>query len=162
MSRVYTVPYQGTITAAGTDADLLYLLPAAGKRCVLRGMIISNFSDFGDAQEEGVRISIIRLPATVTAGSGGSTVTGAVVDQNNGTAAGFTAHCNDTTVATTSGTALTIEEFGWNIRNTPFERWWPEDRYASDVINASALVVRMQSTLADDVSMAFTFWVEES
>src|SRR6185369_328666 len=107
MSRIYTVPYQGTITAAGTDSDLLEVLPADDKPVKLRGLLLSQSSEVGDTQEEGLRISIIRLPATVTSGSGGSAVTPVPMDSAD-VAAGAACEANNTTVATTSGTAVVV------------------------------------------------------
>lgn len=161
MSRVYTVPYQGTLTAAGTDSDLFYLKPAADKPIRLRGFRIGQYSEFGDAAEENIRISIIYLPATVTVGSGGSSVTPVDVDTTNNSTAGFTARCNDTTVATTSGTARTLEELAWNERASPFEFRWLDEREMPNCANAAAIVIRNQTTLADDISIAITAWVEE-
>lgn len=161
MSRVYTVQYQGTLTAAGTDAELFYFKPAADKPIRLRGFRLCQFSEVGDAQEENIRISLIWLPTTVTVGSGGSSVTPKDIDRIADTTAGFTARCNDTTLATTSGTAVTLEELAWNERNTPFEVRWLDEREMPSVANASALVVRNQTTIADDMSIAITAWVEE-
>lgn len=161
MSSMYTVPFSGTLTAAGTDCDLGYFLAADDKPIRIRGMRISQTSEVGDAAEENIRISIIRLPATVTVGSGGSAVTPVDVDDRANTTAGFTARCNDTTLATTSGTAATLEEIGWNERATPYEVWWPDERFAPQCRQASALVVRNQTTVADDISILLTFWVEE-
>jgi hypothetical protein len=160
MSRIYTVVFNGTLTAAGTDCDLVAITPADDKPCRLRGFMISQTSEFGDTAEEAIRISIIRLPATVTAGSGGSAPTPVPVDDAD-SVAGFTARVNDTTVATTSGTAETKEEFGWNERGTPLERWWPDPAFAPTVRQASALVIRNQTTVADDISAQWTAWVEE-
>lgn len=160
MSRIYTVPYTGTLTAAGTDCDLFLLLPAANKPIRLRGLRISQSSEVADAQEENLRISIIRLPATVTNGTGGVAVTPVAIDENDA-AAGFTARANDTTVATTTGTAVTVEELGWNERNTPMEVWWPDTPYAPRAQNAGALVVRNQTTAADDLTIQIVAWVEE-
>lgn len=160
MGRIYTVSYQGTITTAGGDTDLLEIAPADDKPVKLRGFSLSQISEVGDTAEEGLRISILRLPATVTSGSGGSTVTPAPMDSAN-TAAGCTCECNNTTVATTSGSAITIAELGWNIRNTPFDFWFPDSDFAPKVKQAEALCVRMQTTLADDMTGQFTFWIEE-
>ena len=159
MSRIYTVAFSGTLTAAGGDADILELTPAAQKPIRLRGLKLSQISEVGDAAEEGLRISIIRLPATVTSGNGTAT-TPQPIDESD-TAAGFAAETNGSTVATTSGTAATLEEIGWNIRATPFETWWPDDRYAPQVRNAGALVVRCQTTAADDITVQGTAYVEE-
>lgn len=161
MSRVYTVPFQGTMTAAGGDTELFYLKPAADKPVRVRGFRLCQFSEVGDAAEENIRISIIWLPATVTASSGGTAVTPVDVDRIANTTAGFTARCNDSTVATTSGTAVTLEELAWNERATPFEFRWLDEREMPSAANASALVIRNQTTLADDMSIAIVAFVEE-
>ncbi len=160
MGRIYTVSYQGTITNAGGDTDLLEIGPADDKPCKLRGILLSQTSEVGDTAEEGLRISIIRLPATFTSGSGGSSVTPAPMDSAD-TAAGATCECNNTTVATTSGTAVTLAEVGWNERNSPYEIWFPDDRFAPKVKQGEGMVVRQQTTAADDYSGCFTFWIEE-
>lgn len=160
MSRIYTVPYSGTLANAGGDSDLVELLPADDKPIKLRGIMLSQVSEVGDTAEEGLRISIIRLPATVTSGSGGSAVTPTPMDSAD-TAAGFAAECNNTTVATTSGSAVTLVEFGWNIRMSPYETWVPDPQFAPKAKQGEAIVVRMQTTPADDITGQVTFWVEE-
>lgn len=159
MGRKYTVSYQGTITNAGGDTDLLEIGPADDKPVRLKGMVLSQTSEVGDAAEEGLRISVILLPATFTSGSGGSAVTPAPVDSADA-AAGAACECNNTTVATTSGTAVTRLELGWNERNSPFDFWWPEG-YEPKVKQGEGLVVRQQTTAADDYSGCFTFFLEE-
>jgi hypothetical protein len=159
MGRIYSVSYQGTITNAGGDTDLLELLPADDKPVKLRGLLLSQTSEVGDAAEEGLRISIMRLPATVTGGNG--TATTPIPMDSADAAAGVAAECNGTTVATTSGSAVTLAELAWNIRNSPYEMWFPDDRFCPKVKQGEALVVRQQTTAADDYSGCFTFWVEE-
>lgn len=160
MSRIYAVTYQGTITNAGGDTDLLELLPADDKPVKLRGLLLSQISEVADAAEEGLRISILRLPATVTSGSGGSAVTPTPMDSADA-AAGVAAECNNTTVATTSSTAVALAEIGWNIRNSPYEMWFPDPAFAPKAKQGEALVVRQQTTAADDYTGCFTFWLEE-
>lgn len=159
LSRIYTVTYSGTLTAAGGDADLFELLPASNKPIRLRGLILSQSTEEGDTQEEGLRISIIRLPATVTDSNGGS-VTPNPLDESD-VAAGFTCKANGATIATTSGTAVILDDFAWNERITPMERWWPDPQFAPMVRQAGALVVRNQTTAADDISIVITAYVEE-
>lgn len=159
MSRIYTVSFAATVTAAGTDTDLIEITPADDKPVKLRGFCLSQTSEVGDAAEEGLRISVIVLPATFTSGNGTAT-TPRPVDSAD-TAAGFAAETNGTTVATTSGTAITHAEFGWNIRNSPFDFWYPDAAFAPKVKGTEGMVVRMQTTLADDASFACTFWLEE-
>jgi hypothetical protein len=159
MGRIYTVSFTATLTNGNGDADLWELTPAAEKPIKLRGFRLSQTSEVADAAEEGLRISVIRLPATVTSGNGTS-ATPRPLDSADA-AAGFTAETYGATIATTSGTGITVEEMGWNIRNSPFEVWYPDERFAPKVKSAEALVIRMQTTPADDISFAGTAWVEE-
>jgi hypothetical protein len=159
MGRIYAVPLQGTVANASGDVDLWEFLPAAQKPIKLRGFRLGNFSEFGDAAEEAVRVSVIRLPATVTSGNGGS-ITPVPLDSAD-VAAGFTAEGGGATVATTSGSAAIIEELAWNLRMSPLEIWYPDERFCPKVKNAEGLVIRMQSTVADDFSFAGCAWIEE-
>jgi hypothetical protein len=159
VSRIYNVPFSGTITVAGGDADLFELIPADDKPIRLRRLVLGQTSEVGDAQEENLRLSIIRLPATVTSGSGGSAVTPAPVNSIDATA-GFAAECNNTTIATTSGSAVTLEELVWNIR-MGMDNWWPEERFAPSAREPAALVVRLQTTVASNIAFAGFVSVEE-
>ena len=159
MGFVYTVSFAGTVTAAGGDTDWLELTPADDKPCRLRGWIIGQTTEVGDAAEENLRFSIILLPATVTSGNGTATTGRPMVD--TAPAAGFAAETNGTTVGTTSGTALTLLELSWNERSSPWEFWFPEEDFSPTVRQASALVFRQQTTLADDMTATATFFIEE-
>jgi len=65
---------------------------------------------------ENLQISIKHLPATVTAGSAGGAFT-PTKDSTTDAAATFTARINDTTPATTSGTADFPHVDTWNLVN---------------------------------------------
>lgn len=160
MGRIYAVPYTGTLTNAGGNSDLLEILPADDKPVKLRGFRLSQTSEVGDTAEEGLRITVQRFAATVTSGSGGSAVTPVPLDSAD-SAAGFAAECNNTTVATTSGAATVIEELAWNIRNSPCDFWYPDERFCPKAKQGEALIVRMETTPADDITGCLTFWVEE-
>jgi hypothetical protein len=161
MPRIYRVPYTGTITNAGGDTDFVSLTPGDDKPIRLIGWILSQSSEFGDAQEESIRLTVRHMTATVTI-TGGTSVT--PVANRPGTAqyvaAGFTAKCNHTTVATTSGTSVIMEELGWNLRNTPWERWIPEEM-RPEAMETEYILLRMESTLADDITAEMVFFVEE-
>ena len=161
MGRIYTVPFaSATVTNAGGNTDLWELTPADDKPIKLRGFSLGQTSEVGDSAEEGVNISVIHLAATVTSGNGGA-VTPVAVDAGTNVAAGFSAETNGTTVATTSGTATTVYEMCWNLRSSPCEIWFPEDRFSPVARQAAALVIRMNTTVADDITFAGTAWVEE-
>lgn len=162
MPRMYRVPYTGTLATAGGDSDLLSIQPADDKPCRLVGWILGQSTELGDAAEENLRLTVRHMTATVTIGSGGSSVT--PVANRPGTtdivAAGFTARCNDTTVSTTGGTSTVMEELAWNIRSSPWERFIPEELrpYAAQ---GEVFIVRMESTPTDDITGELTFFVEE-
>lgn len=159
MGRIYTVAATATITAANTDVDLLELLPADDKPCKLRGFAIGNFSEVGDTQEEGIRVTIRHMTATVTSGNGTAT-TGRPMDSADA-AAGFTAETFGATVATTSGTSIILAEYGFNLRGTPWVEWFPDERFCPKAKQGEGLFVRWETTVADDVSATFTAWIEE-
>ena len=152
--------YSGTLTNTGGDADLLECSPASNKPCKLVRLIIGQTSEVGDTAEESIRISVIRLPATFTS-SNGSAVTKTYPSSASG-AASATIEANGATVATTSGTAETLAELAWNVRNVPCEFVWYDDLFRPRVVNGEGLVVRCQSTVADDVSITiYSEWIEE-
>jgi hypothetical protein len=161
MSRMYRVPYTGTITNAGGDTDLIALTPADDKPIRLVGWILGQSSEVGDSQEENIRLTLRFMTATVTV-TGGTSVTPVAnrPGTNDIVAAAFTATANSTTVATTSGTSTIMEEIGWNIRSSPWERWIPEEM-RPEALQGEYILLRMESTLADDITGEFTFFVEE-
>lgn len=74
-----------------------------------------------------LRVALRRLPATVTAGTGGNAFT-PVKLQNGDAAATATARINDTGVATTSGSATVIVADTFNVLNGFLWLPAPEDR----------------------------------
>jgi len=159
MSRIYTVSGIVDVTTANGNVDWLELQAADDKPLRLRGLILSQTSEVGDAQEEGLRFSILRLAATFTSGDGTGTTPIPVDDLDP--AAAMTAEVFGVTVATTSGATVTLAEFGWNVRNSPYEMWWPDPEFAPMVRQASGMVVRQQTTIADTSSCLITAYVEE-
>lgn len=159
-SDVFTIPWTGTITNAGGDTDLWEVAPADDHPVQILGFVLGQTSEVSDAAEEGLRISIIRLPATFTSGSGGSAGAPRCVS-TNGVSPSFSSEVNNTTVATTSGTAEILEERGWNERNSPYETWYPENDLQYKAVQGQGLVIRCQTTAADDLTFAGTLWVRE-
>lgn len=157
--RAYTVEFHNVGIAA--QQDLFYIKPAADKICAIEAVYLSNVgiaADAGDAQEELWDLEIIRVPATVTVGSGGNSFTPNPLSTNDA-AAGFTARINDTTKATTSGSLLVLHSDGINIR-VPYV-WMPPPEHRILVANAQAIVVRLNSTPTDSVTMNGTCIVRE-
>jgi hypothetical protein len=167
MAGLYAATYSGTITNAGGTTDIGSFSPADDVPIRLRGFLISQISEVGDAAEEGVRINLNRLPATMTVGSGGAAITATkpLSDYNGGSTWTMTARANDTTLATSSGTAEVLMEIGWNERNSPYDFFFPDERFCPMIkqsgANLTGLTLTQQTTVADDYSGLFTFWIEE-
>jgi hypothetical protein len=160
MGRIYYASYTGTFTAAGGNSDIFSIQCADDKPVKLRGFRFSQISEVGDAAEEGLRVTVKRFPATYTVGSGGSAVTPVPVDSAN-TAFGGTVRANDTTVGTTSGSAVVLEEIGWNVRNSPCDFWYPDESFAPKAKQGEALAIVLETTLADDATFCVMCCLEE-
>lgn len=159
LGRAYAVTFAAVAVTA--QQDLFYIKPAADKIVVFEAVylgVTGVAADAGDAQEELYDIEMLRLPATVTVGSGGSAPTPNPLGTND-TAASFTARANDTTKATTSGTALGLHSDGWNSR-APYV-WLPPPEHRHVVANAQAWVCRLNSTPGDSILVNGTCIVRE-
>jgi hypothetical protein len=163
LGRLYTVTFENqTYTAAGGDFDAFELVPATGKAIELVGLEIVTTSEVAEAQEEWVRLKVIRfLGGTFTSGNGTST-TPRPLDELD-TAASFTAETMGSTVATSTGTQNDMWATGFNERAgygpviLP-----PEVRIPVLGISGNALLVRLMGTLADDATISGTAWVSET
>lgn len=158
--RLYRCTASFTLTAAGGDADLLSWAPAANKPVALVGFRVGQTSEVGDAAEENIRITLRHMAATVTPGSGGASVTPEPCGSVN-SAAAFTSRANDATVATTSGASVIKENIGWNERNSPAELWWPEESMQLTTINGELMLIRCETTVADDIALLVTAFLRE-
>lgn len=142
VARWYTVEFHNhTLTSAAQE--FFYLAPAANKPIVIGWANVTSVglqADTGDSKEDEWRVELIYLPATVTASSGGATFTPNPLSPGDA-AAGFTARVNDTTVATSSGTAYNIHSDGMNNR-IGFTYMPPPELYPR-VANANAVVLRL-------------------
>jgi hypothetical protein len=111
MSRTYTVSTNAVVGAAAMDLALI--IGAAGKIC--RVVRIECTSTDAAAPTSGeFNFEVKYLPATVTPGSGGTTPTPIKQDQGDA-AATFTAHANDTSGATTGGSAVVLWSGGAHV-----------------------------------------------
>jgi hypothetical protein len=164
--RAYEVSASFTLTAAGgPGTDLFQLNPSGtgGRTIRLVGYRLGNTTEVGDAAEEGLELQLLHMTGTVTdgAGTGSTTVTPSSSPRPGGTAAGFTCRVNSPTIATTSGTTTVCEYLGWINRMSPLEIWYPDAKWATEAIATEAILLRHTGTLADDMVLQVTLFVEE-
>lgn len=152
--RTYTVQFENVGVTA--TQDLFELTPADDKPVRILGLFIGQNSDVGDAAEEMLRINIIR--GFTSSGSGGSAPTPQPVRRSDG-AAGFAAEVNNTTKATT-GTTKTMWSHSVNIRSG-LEMYFPEDMEIEATQADTTIVVRLENSPTDSLSMDATLLVAE-
>lgn len=167
LGRLYVAQFENVAVSA--TQDLFELQPYPQNPIVIHSLMLYNVgADVGDAAEEMMRITIRWLGGTLTAGSGGTTTAAYSPSPRffyPAVASDTPVEQNNTTKATTTGNNLVRAVGGWNIR-MPFERiWTPETRivaaYDGDNAAQSALVVRLENSPADAISMSGELVFEE-
>jgi len=101
----------------------------------LHGLVIGQVTGTTVAN---LKISVKRLPATVTSGSGGSAATPQKMMRGDA-AATATARTNDTTQATTSGSASVLHSDVFNTVNGYQFFWPPQDQPTIGISEAAVL-----------------------
>lgn len=111
MARRYVVSFENVTVSAAQD--LISVKGSTGKSIRLISVKVgATDTTLPTAQMLQLRVQF--LPVTVTAGSGGGAATPRLLDPGD-SAAAATARINDTTPATSSGTAVTIHTAGVHI-----------------------------------------------
>ncbi len=168
---VFTATFSAiTLTNAGGSQDLMELVPDATTRLRLLEIEIMQYSDIGAATADLAAaemeiVSILVMRGHTTTGSGGAAVTPGNLN-SYGRASVTTVAKNNTTLAT-SGTIVTLLATGWHLQAgfiwRPPEDISGPDRHRRQIIVApeERLVIRMNSTLDDDVVANMTVTFEE-
>lgn len=154
MSGMYTVVFTGVAVTA--QQDFFEITAAATGSLWVHAFELSQSTEVGDAQEEGLSV-LVKRGSTVS-GSGGSAPTPTPWSVNGG-ASGFVAEVNNTTKANT-GTIVTLHSTNWNVRSTPFQ-WIYTPEMRPLVAPSERLTVELATTPADSITMSGTLWVEE-
>lgn len=161
MGRLFSISF--TDIAVTAVQDFLSVAPLTGRNCRVVALGLTQASDVGDAAEEILSVSLIRVTGTTAQPSGGASVTPEPIDYIGVKAtANFVARRNDTTVGT--GTLATCMPFQFNIR-TGLEVWFPpECRFQAiqgDTTNEIGIVLRLNVAPADSLTMSGWMIVEE-
>ena len=157
MPRRYKVPFERVSVSAAQD--LVQVKGAAGKtlRILSQKCKPADGATLPAAQNLAFRSRF--LPATVTDGSGGTAATIGPVDPGDA-APSFAAKLNNTTKATTSGTAVVLEESGEHDFNG-YEYVFPKEE--QPVIGPSeSFVFELLNAPSGTIVLSGTVTVEES
>jgi hypothetical protein len=158
--RKYTVSFDNV--AVTVASDFFELNPAADKPIYITGLVIGQTNRTGDANEDLLRWSIVRMTGgTLTSGTGGTAPTPATVAIGEA-AAGFTAEVNNTTQASTTGTTTTLHADVFNTRVGLQYFPLPDDQPSGiDSAGTGILVVRLLEAPGASTTMSGTVYVEE-
>jgi hypothetical protein len=154
MGRLYTAVFQAVAVTAAQD--LISLLTTAASPVRVHYFSCGQSSDFGDAQDELLRIRIQRGMTTV--GSGGTVPAVNPIDAANTMAAATVARANDTTAAS-AGTITQIWEECFNVRAGYIFMPTPEMRPTIAV--STRLAFNLVAAPADSLTMSGTIVFEE-
>lgn len=150
MSRFYRIPFeQVAVTVA---QDLFEINAPADAAVRLHEVKLSQSTDAGDTESEQLNVLIHR---GTTSGSGGSAVTPAPLSVGDA-AFGGTCEVNNTTQST-EGTKL--DSFDFNVMAGNETIYTPEARI--DISPSGRLIVELQSTPADSLTMSGSALIEE-
>jgi hypothetical protein len=157
MSRICYVTFDNQSVSAAVD--LFEILAGTGKPFVVHRVTISQSSDYGDSQAEGLRILIRRATSGYTSGSGGTTPTvgkASVNDSNHGMTVEA---CNTTAAVAGTGSLTTLVADAFNVQ-AGFD-WFPTPEMRPLLLPGEALIVNLPTTPTDALSMSGTVVVEE-
>jgi hypothetical protein len=159
MPRLYTVSFSNILVAAAQDMFQING-PTAGALRIRRVIIGSSNTTLPTAQMLSVQARF--LPSVVTNGSGGTAPTAQKLDPGDANP-NFSCFVNNTTPASTTGTAAILYDNGFHIYNGLDE---PEDDgtgrgLGSPVISpGEAWVFQLLSTVSGAVNLSGTCYVE--
>lgn len=150
MGRRVSLPIRAiTVTASDADMDILQFGSSSGRRCIVHALTLTT--DQSTAQYLDTCI-VIRS----TAGSGGSAITEAAIDQGDSATPATTANYNVTTPGTLS---RTLWPYYWNITQEYLFIPTPEMRII--ISESSFLALHTATAITGTVKASGTFIVEE-
>lgn len=153
-SRVFTSVFQGVSVSAAQD--LLSLLASSSVPLKLISARIGQSSDFGDAQDELLRVRIRR--GMTTAGSGGSAPSMYDVDKRRNATSSATCRANDTTAAS-GGTIEELYEETFNVRSGWIYMPTPEERLVCAV--STRIAINLPAAPVDPLTLSGEIcWME--
>jgi len=150
---LYTAIFNAvTVTA---QQDLFELNVPTDAIVLIHAIELSQSSEIGDAQEEGLNLLMKR--GATTSGSGGTVPTSQPLETGS-SAFGGTVEVNNTTKAT-AGTIVTLRAENWNVR-MPY-LWLPTPEMRFILGPSSRFTVELATTPADAITMSGTLTFEE-
>lgn len=153
-ARIYSTYFDNVTVAAVQDVFSLKAGTANGMR-----LHYVSLSAGGVTAAAEIRLRLKRMPATFTQGSGGSTPTVSAIDSGETKTSTATVHANDTTQGTTSGTAIIMAAWQWNVLGI-FE-FLPTPEIQPEVQATEGVVIDIPGAPASTVVSGTIMWEEQ-
>lgn len=153
MGLFYAVPFTGVAVSA--QQDFFEIVAPSNAVIYVHNVVLSQSSEVGDAQEEG--LSLLFKRGATTTGSGGTTVT-PVPLETGFPASTATCKVNNTTKAS-GGTISTIHSENWYIRGPYPGLPTPEIRHL--ISPGQRYTVELATTPADALTVSGTLYFEQ-
>ena len=154
MSEVFTIVTKNNSVAAVQD-----ILAAYAASTKILKLIAVEMAANGQTTVGNYALRLRYFPTTVTAGSGGAAVTPANVNPG-GAASSFTARRNDTTQASTSGTAIDLVATQFNPINGYY--WQPPVQPGDEPGAAlSGAFILSLDGISGTINVSATMWLKE-
>jgi len=139
--------------------DIFEVAAPADSIVIIHSWIISQSTDYGDSEEEGLVLTTNRGVGTVTSGSGGSTVTTQPIQDGQASAGSTVERNNTTAMAAGSGSIEELEAIVWNVR-VPFERIYAPE-YRPIIGPSQHWTLELETAPADSITVSATLVFEE-
>jgi hypothetical protein len=152
---MYTAVFQAVAVTAAQD--LFTIITSSTAAVVVHAIYIGQSSDFGDAQDELLRIALKR--GMTSNGSGGGTYTPVPLVPTDA-AFGGTCRINDTT-ASSGGTIVVLDEQCFNVRSGYVFVPTPEMRSVVQASTGGRFAVNLVAAPADSLTVSGTIYFEE-
>jgi hypothetical protein len=149
--RFYHAPFSAVAVTAAQD--LFEVTSSATKITWITGIELSQYTDFGDAQDE--LLSLKWITGYTSSGSGGSSVTPL---GGSGTSYGGVVEINNTTQAS-GGSPVTERATSWNVRGG-YTMMWDPTKWL--MLPISTRIVLAQTIPVDSITMNGTIYLAEA
>ena len=154
---LYTAVFNAVSVTA--QQDLFEIASATDSITIIHSIELSQSSEIGDAQEEGLNLIFRRGQGAVTGGSGGTVPTPSALESGSSAYGGVTEVNNTTKMAVGTGTINILRADNWNVR-LPY-LWLPTPEMRPILGPSVRFVVELATTPADAIVMSGTLTFEE-
>lgn len=148
------------ITNATSAIDLIEFIPADDKSIGIKSIFAKVTSEIQEAQEEWLKLDIIRGITAISSGLGGNAATYGMPDSAVDVTSGFSYETANTSLAGFSGGSMTLFKdaiqvrIGAEVRFTPDEYIWVNQ-------NNGGIVVRLPNSPGDAIDIRGTVTLVE-